>query len=156
MGLFIAVSLAGFALIFLEMQTTGFMRFLQGTGFAAWRLPLVLALVLSYSLMLVQTLEQRGTMLCILLVWLLPILVAIVGSAALEELNQVLLIVASLSPLASLLIAGLLPTAQAYAPLSAGDEIATVLTGLHSGIFFLAAQIALLGWRWRYLRRRLQ
>lgn len=157
MSLFMLIALAGFAVLFLEMQSAGFMRFLEGTGFAAWRLPLALGLVLFYSLLLLQVLGYRGTVLCVLLVWLVPILVAIVSGAAIEQFTLFQSVVASLSPLATVLVAGLLPAAEAAATLSGQDvqELDTLLTGLNWGFGFLAAQIALLGWRWHRLRQRL-
>jgi hypothetical protein len=154
MSLFVLVALAGFGILFFEMQSAGFMRFLQGTGFAAWRLPLVLALALFYTMVLLQALEDRGAVLTVLLVWLVPILVAIVSAAAMEDFTRFQSVVASLSPLATLLIAGILPIAEASS-VTDMDEIATVLTGLHTGIAFLLAQIVLLGWRWHRLRLRL-
>jgi hypothetical protein len=156
MSLFTLMALAGFAVLFLEMQSAGFMRFLAGTGYVAWRLPLALALVLIYTLLLLQVLETRGAVLCVLLLWLVPILVAIVVSAAMERLTLFQAVVASLSPLATLVAAGLLPIANAHLPASEGDELAKIVTGLYTGYGFLAAQIVLLGWRWQQLRKRLQ
>jgi hypothetical protein len=155
MSVFVLIALAGFGILYFVMQSAGFMRFLEGTGHVPWRLPLVLGLVLLYLLLLLQALEQRGAVLSFLLVWLLPILVATVSAAATEDLSRFQTVVASLSPLATLLIAGLLPIPEAIAPVTESDEIAKVLTGLHTGLMFLAMQIALLGWRWHQLRRRL-
>jgi hypothetical protein len=155
MSLFVLIALIGFGIVFYEMQSAGFMRFLEGTGFASWRLPLVLGLALFYTLLMLQALGSRGTVLCILLIWLAPILVAIVATAAIEELTRFQTVVASLSPLATLLMAGLVPIGQAFAPVSENDEIAKVLTGIYTGLAFLAAHIVILGWRWNRLRLRL-
>jgi hypothetical protein len=155
MSLFTLIALAGFAVLFFEMQSAGFMRFLEGTGYASWRLPLALGLVLIYTLLLLQALGDRGAVLSILLVWLLPVLVAIVLSAAIERLALFPVVVASISPLATLLAAGFLPIGDAFAPASESAEFATLLTGFYTGLGFLAAQIVLLGWRWQRLRRRL-
>jgi hypothetical protein len=156
MSLFVVIALAGFALLFFEMQSAGFMRFLAGTGYAAWRMPLALGLALLYTLLLLLVLETRGAVLSFLLVWLVPILVAIVSTAAMEDVTRFQTIVASLSPLATLLMTGMLPAAEAYAPLSAANDVAVLVTGVYSGFGFLVVQIALLGWRWQRLRRRLR
>jgi len=154
MGLFALIALAGYAVLFFEMQAAGFMRFLAGTGFESWRLPLALGLVLIYAVLLLQVLGQRGAVLSVMLVWLLPILVAIVMGAAVERLALFQAVVASISPLATLLAAGLAPIANAYAP-SESDEFVIALTGLYTGLGFLATQIVLLAWRWQVLRKRL-
>jgi hypothetical protein len=155
MSLFVVIALAGFALLFFEMQSAGFMRFLAGTGYAEWRMPLALGLALLYTLLLLLVLETRGAVLSFLLVWLVPILVAIVSTAAMEDVTRFQTIVASLSPLATLLMTGMLPAAEAYAPLSAASDVAVLVTGVYAGFGFLVLQIALLGWRWQRLRRRL-
>ena len=156
MSLFTLIALAGFAVLFLEMQSAGFMRFLDGTGYASWRLPLALGLALFYTLLLVQVLGDRGAVLSVILVWLLPILVAIVISAAMQRLALFQTIVASISPLATVLAAGLLPAGDAFASVSESREFATMRTGFYAGLGFLAAQIVLLGWRWQRLRQRLR
>ena len=156
MSLFVLVALIGFAILYFEMQSAGFMHFLEGTGHAWWRLPAALALALVYTLLLLQALGDRGAVLCFLLVWLLPILVAIVAVAAMEEFTRFHAVVASISPLATVVGAGLLPIAEAFAPVSEGDEIAKAVTGLLSGLGFMAIQIVVLGWRWHRLRSRLQ
>ena len=155
MSLFTVIALAGFAVLFLEMESAGFLRFLDGTGYVAWRLPLALGLVLLYTLLLLQVLENRGAVLSVLLVWLLPILVAIVLSAALESLELPAVVIGSISPLATLLTAGFMPFGDAFAQVSESEEFATLLAGLYTGYGFLAAQIAFLGWRWQRLRKRL-
>jgi hypothetical protein len=73
-----------------------------------------------------------------------------------EDVTRFQTIVASLSPLATLLMTGMLPAAEAYAPLSAANDVAVLVTGVYSGFGFLVVQIALLGWRWQRLRRRLR
>ena len=95
------------------------------------------------------------TVLSVMLTWLLPVLVAIVVSAAMERLTLFQAVVASISPLATLLAAGLMPIGDAVVQVSESPEFATVRSGFYSGLGFLAAQIVLLGWRWQVLRKRL-
>ncbi len=155
MGLFTLIALAGFAVLFFEMQSAGFMRFLAGTSYAGWRLPLAFGLALFYTVLLLQVLGQRGTVLSVMLVWLLPVLVAIVVSAALEKLTLFQAVVASISPLATVLAAGLMPIGDSVVGVSETPEFATVRLGFYAGLGFLAAQVVLLGWRWQHLRKRL-
>lgn len=154
MSLFVVVSLIGFLVLDHEMQLAGFMDFLAGTDYAAWRLPLVFGLVLLYSLLLLQVLENRGTVLTVLLLWFVPILVAIVSTAAMQEMTRVQTVVASLSPLATVVMTGLLPLGSVV-PLDAGDSFGVLHTGFQTGLAFLLIQILLLAWHWRQLRRTL-
>jgi len=155
MSLFLVIALVGFWILYGQMAGAGFMSFLDGTDFAHWRLPLVLGLVLFYSLMLIQTLQYRGTALTVLLVWLLPILVAIVSAAAIQDLTNFQTIVASVSPLATIIMTGVL-AGEWVGPIGgAVDELAVLLTGVRTGILFLVIQIAVLSLWWRHLRRKL-
>lgn len=151
MSLFIAVALVGYFVLHDQMAGAGLLDFLEGTGYVAWRLPLVLFLVMTYSLLLLQVLEYRGTILVVLLIWLLPVLVAIVTGAAIQDLTRFQSIVASLSPLATILATGMLP----IAPESPADvpQLGAVLTGIRFGIFFLVVQTAFLSYRWFQLKK---
>jgi heme exporter protein D len=155
MSLFVLLTLIGFWILDREMTAAGFTDFLAGTDYAHWRLPLVLGLVLFSMLLNLQVIEQRGAVLSILLIWMLPILTAIVATAAMENLTRLQTILASLSPLATLLMAGLSPL-QSTVPVDAPNEFAVINSGVQTGIAFLIAQIALLAIRWRYLRTTLQ
>jgi hypothetical protein len=155
MSLFVLVPVIGFWILYGQMQSADYMAFLDGTDFPHWRLPFVLGLVLFYSFMLLQVLENRGAVLTVLLLWLLPILVAIVSAAWIQDVTNFQTIVASLSPLATVVMAGLLPGAW-VAPFGAADEeIRVILTGVRTGQLFLVAQIALLGFRWSQLKKKL-
>ena len=154
MSLFVVLGLIGFWILYSHMESAGYLSFLDGTGFPRWRLPLVFGLVLFYSFMLLQALGQRGTVLSVLLVWLLPILVAIVLSAAMQSMTSLQTVIAAVSPLATLLMSGLLPSAHVsqYSP---GPEIAALRAGAWAGLVFLIAQVGLLWWRWQQLRIKL-
>jgi hypothetical protein len=155
MSLFVLVPVIGFWILYGQMQSADYMAFLDGTDFPHWRLPFVLGLVLFYSFMLLQVLENRGAVLTVLLLWLLPILVAIVSAAWIQDVTNFQTIVASLSPLATIVMTGLLPGAW-VAPFGAVDEeIRVLLTGVRTGQLFLVAQIALLGFRWSQLKKKL-
>lgn len=155
MSLFVVVALLGFWALYGLMLNAGFMSFLDGTEFPHWRLPLALALTLFYSLLLLQTLQARGTVMTILLLWLLPILVAIVSAASIQDVTNFQTVVASLSPLATIVMTGMLPSAWVDFFQAQNDEIAVLLIGVRTGLFFLVVQIVLLGLRWRQLRRKL-
>ncbi len=154
MSLFVVLGLAGFWVLYSQMSGAGYMEFLEGTRFQAWRLPLALGLVLVYSLLLLQVLEQRGTTLTILLLWLLPILVSIVSAASMQNLTSTHTIVASLSPLALILMTGVLPL-ESVVPISPDDDVSALFTGSTTGMIFVSIQIVLLALRWRQLSRRL-
>jgi hypothetical protein len=154
MSLFVVIALAGYWLLYSEMTGAGYLSFLEGTGFPEWRLPLVFGLVLFYSFFLLQVLEQRGTVLTVLLVWLLPILAAIVMSAALQALTPLQSVIASLSPLATIIASGILPSTELW-PIDEPTELTAIRIGAWTGIVFLIAQIAFLWWRWGQLRTKL-
>jgi hypothetical protein len=155
MSLFVVLAMIGYWVFYGELMASGYMTFLEGTGFPHWRLALVFALVLFYSFLSLQVLEQRGTVLSVLLVWLLPILVAIVFSAAIQDLTPLQTVIASVSPLATIVMSGMLPSAH-VAPFNPGSEIEAVRIGAWTGIVFLIAQVAFLWWRWQQLRGRLR
>jgi len=154
MILFVVVALLGFWIMHSELADAGFMQPLVTGDYSAWRLPVVLACVLLYTLLVLQVLQNRGAVLTFLLLWLVPILVAIVATAAMEDLTSFQTIVASLSPLATLVMTGLLPL-TAVVPMDPGEDIAAIHTGFQTGLAFLLLQIAFLGWRWRQLRQTL-
>jgi hypothetical protein len=155
MSLFVVIPVIGFWILYSQMQSADYMAFLDGTGFPHWRLPFVLGLVLFYSFMLLQVLENRGMVLTVLLLWLLPILVAIVSAAAIQDFTNFQSIVSSLSPIATLVMAGLLPGAWVAPFGAADDEIRVLLTGVRAGQLFLLVQIALLSFRWTQLKKKL-
>lgn len=158
MMLFVALAIAGFFVLYGTMSNAGYMSFLDGTSFPEWRLPLVFGLVLAYSFLLLQVFEQRGMVLTVLLVWLLPILVAIVASAAIQDLTPLQTMIGSLSPLATMIMSGILPS-QHLSPVNAvgaGSEIAALRIGAWTGLVFLMAQTAFLWWRWGQLRAKLR
>jgi hypothetical protein len=111
--------------------------------------------VLFYTLLLLQVLEQRGTTLTVLLLWLLPILVAIVTAASMEEMTRFHTVVASLSPLALIVMTGVLPI-ESVVPIDPGEDFGALITGSTMGLIFVSVQIALLGWRWAGLRKALR
>ena len=158
MSLFVILSLIGFWVLYGQMMDAGFMSFLAGADFPHWRLPLGLGLVLLYSLLLLQVLQYRGVILTVLLVWLLPILVGIVSAAAIEDVTRFQSVLASLSPLATLIMTGMLPMesiaiANANVNANVDEGFAILQTGVRSGFLFLIAQIGLLAYRWRRLRQ---
>lgn len=155
MSLFVVLALIGYWVFYGELMGAGYMAFLEGTGFPHWRLPLVFALVLFYSFLLLQVIGQRGTVLSVLLVWLLPILVAIVFSAAIQDLTPLQTAIASVSPLATIVMSGMLPS-EYVSPFNPGSEIAAIRIGAWTGTVFLIAQVAFLWWRWQQLRERLR
>jgi hypothetical protein len=155
MSVFVVIAVAGYWLLYGRMMDAGFMSFLDGMNYAYWRQPLVLGLVLFYSFMLLQVLENRGTVLTVLLLWLLPILVAIVSAAAIQDVTRLQAVIASLSPLATLVMTGLL-SLQAFVPVDAPDEFAVMMTGITTGTIFLIVQIALLSARWHVLKKKLR
>ena len=154
MILFVVVALVGFWIMHTELADAGFVQPLITGDYSAWRLPVVLACVLLYTLLVLQVLQNRGAVLTFLLLWLVPILVAIVATAAMEDLTRFQTIVASLSPLATMVMTGLLPL-TAVVPIDPSEDIAAVHTGFQTGLAFLILQIAFLGWRWRQLQQTL-
>lgn len=151
-ALYVVTALAGFGVLHYEISAAGFLDFLIEAGFGFWRLPLVLALVLPYTALLVLVLERKPTNLAILLVWFVPILAATVLSAATESFQTLHAVIASVSPLGLLLMTGLLPTQHLGAPPE--GQFLSLATGVYWGLAFLALQIAVLAWRWRVIQRQ--
>ena len=154
MSLFAVVALVGYWVLYSRMSAAGFYAFLDGTSYSAMRLPFTLALVLMYSLLLIQALERRGTVLVVLVLWLVPILVAVVSAAAIEDLTSVQTVIASISPLAVIGMAGTLPV-ETVAPGNTGSEFEVILTGYRTGIAFLLVQTAVLAFRWAQVKKSL-
>jgi hypothetical protein len=152
MGLFIVAALLGYGAIYWQMDAAGFFDFLSTDVFAGWRSWLALGLVLTYSLLLLQVLELRLTMLAALLLWTLPILIAIVALAAMQELTTFHTIMAAISPIGLVVITGLLRL-EGSVPVQNDNDFDMVTTGLNVGLIFIAVQIVILIWRWALLRK---
>jgi hypothetical protein len=155
MCLFVLLALTGFWVVYHQMSSANYLDFLEGTRYGAWRLPLAFALVLFNAFLLLQVLERRGTVLTCLLLWLLPVLIGVVSAAAMEQLTSLHTVLASLSPLATMLMAGVLPI-EATIPFNPPDEFNALYTGSTVGLIFVAVQSGLLVLRWRQLRRSLR
>jgi hypothetical protein len=151
-ALIVAVALGGFGVMFREISISGFLDRFEGSEYGFWRLPLAFALVVFYSGLVLQVLELKPTVLVILLVWFLPILVASVFSAAQQDVGYAQAIIGSISPLALVVVSGILPTAT-VAPGGIDEELAVALTGANSGLVFIVLQIAFLWVRWHQQKR---
>jgi hypothetical protein len=154
MCLFVLVVMIGYWVLVSRMGGAGYFDFLENSRYASWRLPLALGLFCFYTLLLLQVLENRGAMLSVLLLWLLPILVAVVAAAAMEDVSSLHTVVASASPIAMLLMNGALPI-ESLVPIGPNEDFDALITGASAGFVFIGIQIALLGWRWHQLRRTL-
>jgi hypothetical protein len=135
-----------------EITAAGFLDFLGPTGSRSWRLPLALGLVLLNTFLLLQVLEVKVTTLVILLVWFLPLLAASVFSAAVEGFATPQAVLASLSPLALVVLSWLVP----MEPVVSGNvdvEIAAANIGVYTGLVFIVLQTAALLLHWRRLRK---
>lgn len=155
LSLFVVAAIAGFLVLYGSVAASGFLDFTREAGFGLWRLPLAFGLVLVSTLLLIQVVQLKPTMLVVLLLWLLPILVAVVLSAARQDVTTVQAIIASLSPMALLVMSGMAPL-TAIAPQGMGDELNGLMTGVNTGLGFIAIQIVFLTVRWAALRRRFQ
>jgi hypothetical protein len=151
MSLFTLAALLGFWVLYREILASGFLDFLAQTDFRHWRLPLALGLVLTYTFLLLQVL-QKLTVLVILLLWFLPILISVVLSAAMQSMAVLQTVIASVSPLALIVMSGLLPL-ETVVPLAVDKEFDFMLTGVHTGLVFILIQIAWLSYRWYQLKR---
>ena len=150
MSLFVVVVMTGFFVLYSELISADFFDFRGGADLGLWRLPVALTLVLIYTLVLLQVIELKPTVIVILLVWFLPILVAAVLSAAMQEANVIQSVIASISPIALVLMSSAIPLAE-FVPIDAQDDfqIDMVVTGCATGILFVSAQIVFLVVRWR-------
>lgn len=151
MSVFIVVALAGLLMLLFEMTASGFFDDFAGRGSGFWRLIAAFGLVLIYTLLFLQVFELKPTVLSILLVWLLPVLVATVISAAMQDVALPQAVIASISPMALIYMTGLFPL-RGVVPTGADDEFAVVLTGIYTGFTFITIQIAWLLARWRKLK----
>ena len=106
-------------------------------------------LVVLSTTLLLQVLETRKTMLVVLLLWLLPLLVTAVVSAAVEDFLRPQAMIASLSPLGLVLMSGLIPQFQ---PENGGPAFTAVSTGVYTGLVFVLIQVVWLWARWRKLK----
>ncbi len=145
---FVVVVMAGFFVLYGELTSAGFFDFRAGAELGLWRLPLVLAMVLVYTLLLLQTIELKPTVLVVLLLWFVPMLVAAVLSAATQRATLAEAVIASLSPIAALVMASAVPLIDVV-PIDAEREFDILLTGCTTGIAFLAIQIVYLAIVWR-------
>jgi hypothetical protein len=146
-GLAAATVLAGYGVMFYEISASGFLAQFAGGAAAFWRLPLALGLVVIYAGLVIQVFGLKPTVLVILLVGLVPILVAIVLSAAAQDVGYPQAIIASLSPLALVVASAALPLADAFRD-DLDGRLAIAVTGANTGLVFLVLQIAYLGARW--------
>ena len=152
-ALFIAAVMAGFWVLYSAVAAAGFFDFRAGAELGLWRLPVAFALILVTTAMLLQVLELRPTVLVVLLLWFLPLLVAIVLGAATQAIALPQAVIASLSPIALLAMAGAVPVIESV-PLDAPVQFDYLLTGVSTGLIFLAVQILCLAWRWLGLSDR--
>lgn len=145
-----AVALAGLGVMFREISVSGFLDDYE--LYAPWRLPLAFGLAVLYSGLLLQTLELKPTVLVILLVWHLPILAAIVLAASAQNATETHAVIASLSPIALVILSGLL-TSASLAPSELDEQVSLALTGSNAGLVFVVLQIAYLWLRWQRQKR---
>jgi hypothetical protein len=150
MFLYVLVVLAGYWVLVGRISAAGFYDGMADP--TLWRLPLALGLVLIYTILLLQVVELKPAMLVILLLWFLPILVAIVLGAAMQAMATPQTVIASLSPIALVAMSGLASLAGSV-PTSIDDEFGMVFTGAHTGLAFIVLQVAFLAVRWHGLSR---
>lgn len=148
-SLFVAIALVGFWFLFHALTLSG-ARDAQ-SGMTAWHLPVAFGLVLIETLLLLQVVGVRRSVLVVLLLWLLPLLVAIVWIAAAQEATAWQTTLAALSPVALIVMTGTVPF-QIYDPSHASGELAALLTGVYAGLAVTATRIGLLWWRWKRLQ----
>ena len=153
MSLFIIAILIGFAAIYATISGAGLFSFMTDSGPSLWRLPTVLALTLVYTLLLVQVVQLKPMTLVVLLLWFVPILIAIVLGAIMQSAERVHAVIASISPIATLLLSSAIPLDGAV-PVESDREFQIAYTGVATGIFFLLVQIAVLFARRQTLERR--
>jgi hypothetical protein len=150
-ALFTGVAVAGLGIMLREIHAAGFLRPFGAPMHGAWRLPLALGLAVFYTALVIQALELRRTVLVILLVWWLPILVAIVLSARSSGIDAAHAVIAAISPLSFVFMTGML-SVETIAPRSLESELSANVAGANAGLVFIAVQIGALWLHWR--RRR--
>src|SRR5690606_36284160 len=149
-AIFTAVAVGGFAVLFNEISVAGFLEpFGEAEHF--WRLPVVFALVLFYTALLLQALGGRPTVLVVLQLWFLPILAAIVVSAAQRNFGMAQSVIGSFSPIAVVFASGMLPLGAFE--MGADRELSAALVGANVGLAVLVVQIAALWLHWNRRRR---
>jgi hypothetical protein len=147
MALFVGAVLIGFWVLYDSMLDAGLLASMSDIRGSLWRLPVTLGLVLVYSLLLIQVIGLKPAALVVLLVWLLPILAAIVLSAITQSATSSQAVIASLSPLALLLMAGSLAL-DGSVPTEATGQLDILLTGVRAGLLLVVAEIVVLGIAW--------
>jgi len=148
MTAFPVVVMAGFFVLYSTLTAAGYFEFRAQADLGLWRLPLALAMVLVYTTLLLQTIELKPAVLVVLLLWFVPMLVAAVVSAATQQATMAEAVVASLSPIALLVMASAVPLIDAV-PIDVEREFDLLLTGCTTGLIFLFAQIVWLAYTWR-------
>lgn len=143
-ALFTAVAFIG---LFVLLRAISAAEFPLPNALPMWRSMLSLALVVFYTALLFQALGVRPAMLVVLLLWCLPVLIAIVLAARAGGLGHSHAIVAGLSPLAlpflSDMHAGDVGTGGA-------DALSPFIVGANTGFAAVVLQIILLALLWRY------
>lgn len=152
MLLFVVIALAGYWVLVGQISAAGFYDAMTASDPTLWRLPVAFGLVLVYTILLLLVVELKPAMLVILLLWFLPILVAILLGAAMQTVARPHTIVASLSPIALVTMSGLV-TLNGSVPVSSSEEFGIIFTGTHTGLAFIVLQIGFLAHRWRGLSR---
>jgi hypothetical protein len=147
MALFVGAVLIGFWVLYDSMLDAGLLASMSDIRGSLWRLPVTLGLVLVYSLLLIQVIGLKPAALVVLLVWLLPILAAIVLSAITQSATSSQAVIASLSPLALLLMAGSFAL-DGSVPTEATGQLDILLTGFRAGLLLVVAEIVVLGIAW--------
>jgi hypothetical protein len=150
---FAALASVGYAILVLEVGGAGFLDFVVYTS-RLWLLPAAFVAAIVYTGLLVQVLQIRPTVLTMLLLWIVPLLVAAVISAGFEGLYTVQAVTAALSPIALVVMSGVILLDGAV-PVEAQNEFSAVLTGIRAGLVFFGVQIAVLSWRWVQLKRNM-
>jgi hypothetical protein len=148
---FVGLAMAGYWILSNQMVGAGFFDALPQPQLTRW-LPIALVLTLTYTGLLIQVVQHKPTVLVVLLMWALPILVAIVLGAAMQAVTPLHTVIASISPIATVLLSGLVVLDGAV-PVDASSEFDAAYAGIYTGLLFLLAQIAFLAYRWRELSR---
>ncbi len=146
-GLFAVIALVGYGVMYFISQNAGYFDFLKEAGVLHWQLPLVLGLVIFNTVLLVQYLELKSTVLVVLLQWFLPVLVAIISAAARSNVGYFESCLASVSPIALLAMSGLSP-AQHFMRAEEVGHLEVLNVGVNFGLLVIMLQTAWLCWRW--------
>ncbi len=152
MGIFVAVALLGFWFVTNTLTVSGVREAQVAAGATAWHLPVTLGLILLYTILLLQVVELRRSVLVVLLMWLLPILVAIIWGASVQDVTALQTVLACVSPLALIVMAGVVPI-EIYDASNSSEEVFAIVMGVRFGLLFLILQIGALWLRWHRLKR---